>query len=207
LADAVDRLITEARRIVELVRRVAHDFAVADLFDQRGYFTWGRGLPSIEFSDIGPFIGDGRALTAAYERRLENRDGEGRVIGHLSPGQAEFLHDLTDAAFAGTPIADEIDKLQRGNLPDHDAVAAYDMNDEQMELFLATTWVTLDVGTGSRARPEPQHVRGRKMGAMAWGRSEAEWIAEETRNDYGLDYQVPFAGLSGWGRSGPGPGP
>jgi hypothetical protein len=186
---------------------VAHDFAVADLFDQRGYFTWGRGLPSIEFSDIGPFVGDGREVTAAYERRLENRDGKGRVIGHLSPGQAEFLHDLTDAAFAGTPILAEVYRLQRGVPPHHDVVAAYDMSDEQIELFLATTWVTLDVGTGNRARPERQQVLGRKMGAMAWGTTEARWIAEETDSDIRLDYQVPFAGLTGWGTPGPGPGP
>jgi hypothetical protein len=205
LADAAERLVADATRIVDSVRQVAHDFAVADMFHQRGYLTWGRGLSSIDFDDTNAVVGDGSALSEDHLHRVQHRDDQGRVIGHLSPGQAEFLHDLTDEAFAGTPIAAEVRRLQRGLVPDHDVVAAYDMSDEQIELFLATTWVTLDVGTGSRAIPERQAVRGRRMAAMAWGVSEGEWIAEETANDIWLDYQFPFVGNGGWGRASPPP--
>jgi hypothetical protein len=199
LADDVHRLLSEAAHLVESVRQAAHDFAVADMFDQRGYLTWGRGLPSIEFTDLEAYLGDGSELTEAHERRRSHRDDQGRVIGHLSAGQAAFLHDMTAEAFAATPIADEVGKLQRGEPPDHDEIATFDMTDEQKELFLATTWVTLDVGTGSRASPEPQLIRGRQMAAMAWGVSYAEWIAQENANDIFLDYQFPFAGHGGWG--------
>ena len=207
LADAVRAVLVEAARLVQSARQAAHDFAVADtaLFDHNGYMTWRRDLPSIEFEDIGALIGDGRGLTADWERRLDNRDERGRVIGHLSPGQAGFLHDLTEEAFAGTPIADEVGKLQRGLLPDHDEVATYDLTDEQKELFLATTWVTLDVGTGSRARPQPQQVLGRRMAAMAWGVSESEWIVQETSNDFRLGGPAVIGGGGGWGTAGKGP--